>query len=267
LNPFAKTPRARAAHQRAVDNVVERRGGKAAKPLREHMDREAALVARAYSKGERWQEKLDPEALGSLLYREVWKPVFMDAARETWDQAMDRARKDMEDDAITRWMDIVLQYLRAGNPARARLQAITQTSIDLISRLIDSLAAEGFSVRDISKKLLEQIPEMNRSRAERIARTEVHAALNQGTMVAGRDAAKELGLTGTKVWISTPDERTRWWHRDVEAVPIDEKFQVPNPNGGVDEMDYPGDMTAPPENVVACRCTTAFVLDEPDWMR
>ncbi len=68
-------------------------------------------------------------------------------------------------------------------------------------------------------------------------------------------AAKQSGLRLTKVWLSTPDGRTRADHRDADGqeVGIDEMFDV-----GGEELAYPGDPSGSASNVCQCRCTTYY---------
>jgi hypothetical protein len=67
-----------------------------------------------------------------------------------------------------------------------------------------------------------------------------------------------------KEWISADDARTRDSddsanHRTMNGVRIDldEKFLVPS-RDGVDEMDGPGDQSAPADQVVQCRCILTY---------
>jgi hypothetical protein len=173
---------------------------------------------------------------------------------------MQRAGKSAPPDMVASWLDIVLGILR--NAGAVRVAGIIGTTTDTIVRLIDVALAEGLSTRDIAKRLRDAAPEITRARSLRIARTELHSALNAGTMQSTRDMLKETGLTGKKVWISTPDERTRTDHRGVAAVGVDDKFNV-----GGERLDHPGDPTASVGNIVNCRCAMATQLEEPEWMR
>jgi hypothetical protein len=75
------------------------------------------------------------------------------------------------------------------------------------------------------------------------------AAHNAGMLAAGQDEVTGKGLG--KTWLSMDDDAVRPAHRDADGqkVPLDEKFHV----GGV-EMDYPGDMSAPIDLWINCRC-------------
>lgn len=66
--------------------------------------------------------------------------------------------------------------------------------------------------------------------------------------------AKERGYT-RKTWITEKDMKVRKSHREVDGleIKIDDYFPVGN-----SIMQYPHDMTAPPEQTVNCRCTLKF---------
>lgn len=261
FDPFARTARARASHQRALDAWVEREGARAERAIAEHLEREARLIARAVAKGDDWRQVIDTGGWSVMMLREIYRPVFVDAARVTWVMGYERARKDIEDDVLAGWLERV-QTLLTTKVAR-RITDITTATATTVDRIIGLLVAEGLDTRTLAKRLEAEVADVNRMRAKRIARTEVHAALNTGTMQGTRDTARALGLTGTKFWVPTPDEKTRWWHRDVAPVAVDEPFLVPNPKAGEDRMDAPGDFDAPASQVVNCRCGVVFQFDEP----
>ena len=103
-------------------------------------------------------------------------------------------------------------------------------------------------------------------RARRIARTEVHNASN----TASRAAADSLGIPNMKKeWLSSQDDRSRDGdgestnHSAMNGVQVElkEKFTVPSEDGP-DQMEGPGDPSAPADQVINCRCTTIYVLPE-----
>lgn len=218
------------------------------------------MVAAAVAKDEDWRGKLDKAAWTSLLYRDAWKDAYLASAQRAWDEGFGAAKKEFDPDVWATWIERVLAVLRG--QAADRIAGIIGTSVRVIQALIDAAAAEGLSSRDISKRIRDEIPDIAKWRADRIARTEVHAALNAGSIQGSRDMLAEVGLTAKKVWISTPDEKTRADHVSVEPVGVDEKFDV-----GGDALDYPGDPSAPPGQVINCRCAHALEVDEPEWMQ
>jgi hypothetical protein len=118
---------------------------------------------------------------------------------------------------------------------------------------IDELAARVASAADVSE-----------ARARVIARTEVVAAHNAASLAQVRVLGDP---TVVKEWLAVPgpvdgcDEDTRptHCHANGQRVRIGEPFKV----GGA-HLDFPGDPSGPPEEVINERCSMAFDLsDEP----
>lgn len=114
------------------------------------------------------------------------------------------------------------------------------------SRLLQGII-NGDSIDKIKDSLVDIIG-TNRASLERNART-----MTTGAECSGRiDSYKELesrGVVQKKVWMSTPDDRVRESHleMDGEEVDTDEEFS----NG----LMYPGDPSGDPSEVWNCRCT------------
>lgn len=114
------------------------------------------------------------------------------------------------------------------------------------SKLLQGILS-GDSIPKIAQSLTDVIGN-NMKAATRSARTMVTGAENVGRL----DSYKELdeqGVIQKKVWIATPDERTRESHLEIdgEEVDIDEPFS----NG----LMYPADPDGEPEEVYNCRCS------------
>src|SRR5690606_38419005 len=92
----------------------------------------------------------------------------------------------------------------------------------------DIIAAEG-SISDVVRQLRQEIPQLSRVRAVRIARTEVLTAENIGQLRGAERAAEDFGLTMQKKWLATSGGRTRETHRAAgqqDSVPLDGSFTV-----------------------------------------
>lgn len=113
---------------------------------------------------------------------------------------------------------------------------------------------EGESVDKLAARVRDAA-DVTLPRARTIARTEVIGACNAGSMLTMRS----VDLATAKVWLATPDTRTRLDHRlaQGQTVPLDEPFIV----GGV-PLDHPGDPAGPPGQVINCRCTQVFDVEE-----
>lgn len=111
---------------------------------------------------------------------------------------------------------------------------------------------QGEGIPQISKRLLPVV-ENNKASAIRNARTMTTSAENKGRYDSYKDL-EDRGAIIKKVWIATPDERTRASHVELDGaeVDIDEPFETINGN----KLMYPADPDGEPEEVWNCRCTT-----------
>ena len=89
-----------------------------------------------------------------------------------------------------------------------------------------------------------------------IAPTESHAASN----AAQQQAAVATGLPMLKEWVAAnqPD-RTRQDHQEADGQTVE--LHMPFIVGG-EELMQPGDPTGSAENVINCRCVSAFVVQD-----
>lgn len=89
-------------------------------------------------------------------------------------------------------------------------------------------------------------------RARVIAQTETTRARAAGTMAAGVEMGRVTGRQLTKTWDAKDDDRVRVAHHGVDGttVPVGSVFYV----GGY-PMLFPGDPSAPADQVINCRCS------------
>ena len=102
-----------------------------------------------------------------------------------------------------------------------------------------------------------------RYRADTIARTETHTALNMGRFEKIIQTAEAAGLTANDIvatWRASQDGRTRDTHGRLrgQSVRLGQAFS----SGGY-RMRYPGDRSlgAPASEIVNCRCVLTFKMD------
>ena len=115
---------------------------------------------------------------------------------------------------------------------------------------------QGESIQKIAARLLPVV-NSNKTSALRTARTTVTRAENRGR----QDRYEEYenrGLVLHKMWIATPDGRTRDWHlsMDGQEVGIHKAFI----DGHGNRLRYPGDEQAEPETVYNCRCSMESII-------
>jgi SPP1 gp7 family putative phage head morphogenesis protein len=142
-----------------------------------------------------------------------------------------------------------------------RAEGINDTTEEKLRTSIAKSLAEGIEAGEGKGKLSNRIldatdgvyEDMDRNRANLIARTETASTVNYGQF----ETYKEDGVTH-KEWLSTQDDRTREDHIDADGdvVPIDEEFTV-----GGDKMLAPGLGNDAGQNC-NCRCTILPVIEE-----
>ena len=156
------------------------------------------------------------------------------------------AEQENVDQQIGAKQDMLLQTLteritRVNRTIRRNLQ-------DRANSALHDGIAQGLTMDQIGENVKDSVRDlynMAASRAKRIARTEVTAAMNGGSLVY----YKAIGATG-KVWITANDEFVRETHRECQAqgeIGIDSYFDA---NG----MQAPGAGDDPAE-LINCRCS------------
>jgi hypothetical protein len=144
--------------------------------------------------------------------------------------------------------------------ARNRLVRTPDEVYDLLAHQIVQGVNLGESIPKIRDRVdnVLSITQTERwpNRATVVARTETIGALNAGRYDAFRAFNEEADEPLEKLWLSTTDTRTRESHRlaDGQRVPVNEPFNV----GGF-ELEFPGDPSGPPQEVIQCRCTMLLV--------
>lgn len=122
---------------------------------------------------------------------------------------------------------------------------------------------QGESIPKIAKRLLP-IVDRNKAAAIRTARTTVTGAENRGRLDRYHDYESE-GVVMTKIWLATPDGRTRDWHisMDGQEVGVNEDFI----DGHGNELSYPGDPDGEPETVYNCFVADTGVMTNSEILR
>lgn len=127
------------------------------------------------------------------------------------------------------------------------VRRITDTTRKILREKVAYGAENQLSLPEIRNLLVQE--DINKKRANVIARTETVTALNHGS----HQAARSLPVKMNKEWIAIHDNRTRHSHKEIdgEVRPLDEKYS----NGG----QYPGDPELPGKERIQCRCTEIHV--------
>lgn len=132
-----------------------------------------------------------------------------------------------------------------------KITRITETQRAITMAKIEEGRRDGLSIPDTAKLIVKHSTgQFSTNRATLIARTEMAAVQNGGSLAAAR-----LVGVSTKQWLATGDSRTRPTHRDADGqiVNVNEKFNV-----GVDLLDFPGDPNGSIAEIAQCRCTCVY---------
>lgn len=118
---------------------------------------------------------------------------------------------------------------------------------------------QGEDIRDIAKRIGKLTSEPSCAAMLRNARTAYTGAQNAGR-IEGLHQAQRLGIKVKKQWLAILDNRTRDSHAylDGQTVDVDEPFITDTGS----RIMYPGDQSAPPEEVWNCRCTLTYIYPE-----
>ncbi len=151
---------------------------------------------------------------------------------------------------------IINQYFETGWLDTS--EQITDTTRELIQRVMTQAENEGRSLEWIVNELEHESVDISRNRSRLIARTETVTAANQ----AGFFAAAKTGLLQQKEWLAANDNRTRPDHVNVSGsrVGMEDYFTVGDsrmllPGARVQENGLP----TPAEEVCNCRCVCLYI--------
>jgi len=149
------------------------------------------------------------------------------------------------------WRAFMLEFFNS--VAAERVVNINLNTVELIRKMLAEGLEQELSLRQIARNIRLEWGQVTANRALTIARTETVGAANRGVLAA----ADSISIPVKKIWIATPDDRTRDTHAQVDGDVVDkyESFKV-----GDVFMESPGDLSAPPEEVINCRCTMSWVV-------
>lgn len=172
-------------------------------------------------------------------------------------------RKEKQFGTSEEWIQLIMDYLGTNFYNNGVLQ-IVKTSRTMMLDILERGNREGWGYADYARYISENVPGLNRNRADMIARTEVGRAIHAGTFV-GADASP---FQKQKMWVAAKDNRTRGnpfkgqkdkadhWHLDGQTVDFNAKF-VDRRSGA--ELEHPHDPQAKAVDVIRCRCTFAII--------
>jgi SPP1 gp7 family putative phage head morphogenesis protein len=139
-----------------------------------------------------------------------------------------------------------------------RFGKLYQGSIERIAEAITRGIATGIGYKKTASSIMDQ---WNNTvyQAVRVVRTESTRNYTEGS-IAAYDRAREKGIDGSVVWISTFDGRTRDTHAQLNGQKANKEglFYI-----GSDSAKGPG-LFSEPQNSIQCRCSTRFQVAGPE---
>jgi len=157
----------------------------------------------------------------------------------------------------TKDFDLHRQFVQTfiSNHALDHARKITDATKTKLTRVMREGAAEGLGSNQIARNMRdvyerwEDDDELDVSRANKIARTEVHSSSQYGHYAGAKQAEDELGIVQSKKWLDSGDDRVRESHDEVhgETLKLDQYYS----NG----LLYPGDPGGEAKEIINCRCT------------
>ncbi len=184
------------------------------------------------------------ESLSNKALAKLKKPVIVGALSAQATEEIARLNLgivfDVTNPRVANWIDSkTFQFAKDVNKATEdRLRDVLKESI-----------ANGEGVKQAEKRIGQVFDVARGARTERIARTEIIGALNNGSM----EAYKQSGIVKKKEWIDSRDNLVRDTHQiDGEQTGLDDNFS----NG----LAFPGDPSGSAEEIINCRCTLTAVV-------
>lgn len=192
------------------------------------------------------------------IYTKNSNAVAKIAQDSAMDQGITGIRFDLVDEyAVKRLME-GSREVRPYKPIVIDLPKVNRYNYTKLQNALLQGILQGDSIDHLADRFMK-VSNMNRASAIRNARTACTGAQNAGKQDRYEDLASK-GCDVYKMWIATPDERTREEHMDAwneygdenGMIPYDEPFEV-----GGEELMFPCDLSlgASGWNVYNCRCT------------
>lgn len=150
------------------------------------------------------------------------------------------------------WQDSAKIQKAVEKRAKDLAESVNNTTLESLTRTLAEGIDQGEGIDTLADRVTQVYADFAGYRSERIARTEATAANNSGAL----EGYRQSDVANGKEWIATMDQRTRDSHAqtDGEIVGLEEKFS----NG----LTYPGELGAPPEETINCRCVLAPAFSE-----
>lgn len=141
-----------------------------------------------------------------------------------------------------------------GFHAAERVVIVNETTKKVIRGIITKGITDGIGKANIVKEMRKKTG-LNKYRANRIARTEIHTAASKSMFESMNSFEKPIVSETIKIWMAVGDKRTRDWHlrADGQQRKMKQFFDVMG-----EQLEYPGAENGSAANIIMCRCQALY---------
>lgn len=197
--------------------------------------------------------ELHQSRIGQIINAYVSKAMPTFARYQINQFKSDKLRLEVKTAASDLVMQSIKQYMIKFGYKKAGL--IAKTTSDDIKAVLAKYADMPITDNDLGDEI-KNVTKLSAARSALIARTETHAATQFANNFIGSFVEQTLEVEMTKAWVSSDDERTRETHAEMDAdnyIGLNDMFVV-----GGEELEFAGDPSGSPENIINCRCVTIY---------
>lgn len=151
-----------------------------------------------------------------------------------------------------KFINFISNYLRTDGGAK--VTSLTNTMTKKVMTVISDAQKKGLTQSAMTEKVRKEVNKANfyRANAMRIVRTESLFAMNSAKVTSFETS----NIVVNKIWIQGGSRHPRDEHTQMDGVEVGENEYFELPSG--DKMLYPGDQSAPKEQVINCSCTIGY---------
>lgn len=185
-----------------------------------------------------------------LVLEQLHRTVAVDEAARTYDSLTEGQKAAAPASVREGWLSRARRFFTG--EGRAVLSGITERTRQVVQQTLQEALTAGLGVREAATALRSSVASLSRERAVSIARTELVASANYGSL----QGAISTGLKLNKRWLATLGARTRESHTlaNGQTVALEGFFTV-----GPGQGRYPGDPLLPIGERARCRCAISYV--------
>lgn len=190
-------------------------------------------------------------------------PSAISGVRGDWDSEVDRLLPQLEQTAAESWEDSSGRSYVSNNSFVLAQLALTRNLLvripEEVYQRVFAEIVEGTNANETQAQIAARVDavltltgsEWWPNRARTIAQTETHRAWQAGILASAMYYQPQTGPAWVKEWHTEMDGQERPSHKRAngQVQPLNEPFEV-----GGSLLRYPGDPTAPADEVINCRC-------------